>query len=107
MRHLHPRAGNTSVTTIQRSQSLPTLLALTALLAVGCSNGKAKEKESTETEANASVPVEIQPLRRAAMVAVHSGTASIEAHEEARLTAGDDLTLAPSRAHRQRQEKAP
>ena len=77
------------MTTIQRSQSLPTLLALTTLLAVGCSNGKAKEKESTEAEAeaNASVPVEIQPLRRAAMVAVHSGTAPIEAHEEAEVVA--------------------
>jgi membrane fusion protein (multidrug efflux system) len=31
--------------------------------------------------------VEVQPLRRAAMVAVHSGTAPIEAHEEAEVVA--------------------
>jgi len=33
------------------------------------------------------VPVEVQPLRRAAMVAVYSGTAPIEAHEEAEVVA--------------------
>jgi membrane fusion protein (multidrug efflux system) len=53
-----------------------TVLALVA----GCSNGKAKDKdEATQT----TVPVEVQPVRRAAMVAVYSGTAPIEAHDEA------------------------
>jgi membrane fusion protein, multidrug efflux system len=87
MPHLHSHAGNTSVITIHPSQRLPALLVLTALVAAGCSNGKAKDKGSTETETEASVPVEIQPLRRAAMVAVHSGTAPIEAHEEAEVVA--------------------
>ncbi len=49
-------------------------------LAGGCSNGKAKEKNG-ETET--TVPVEVQPVRRAAMLAVYSGTAPIEAHDEA------------------------
>jgi membrane fusion protein, multidrug efflux system len=58
------------------------ILAGFALLAFanGCSNGKAKEKNG-ETET--TVPVEVQPVRRAAMVAVYSGTAPIEAHDEA------------------------
>src|SRR6187200_1273935 len=51
----------------------------------GCSNGKAKEKDGDE-EASL-VPVETQSLRRAAMVAVYSGTAPIEAHEEAEVVA--------------------
>jgi membrane fusion protein, multidrug efflux system len=50
-------------------------------LAAGCSNGKAKDKEGDATET--TVPVEVQPVRRAAMVAVYSGTAPIEAHDEA------------------------
>jgi multidrug efflux pump subunit AcrA (membrane-fusion protein) len=57
-------------------------LALAVVLATGCSNGKAKEKDEGEAEAT-TVPVEVQPLRRASMVAVYSGTAPIEAHEEA------------------------
>jgi membrane fusion protein (multidrug efflux system) len=48
--------------------------------AVGCSNGKAKDKEG---EGETSVPVEVQPVKRAAMLAVYSGTAPIEAHDEA------------------------
>jgi membrane fusion protein, multidrug efflux system len=57
--------------------------ALAGVLAGGCSNGKAKdEKDSTEGKA-AAVPVETQPLKRAEMVAVYSGTAPIEAHDEA------------------------
>jgi membrane fusion protein (multidrug efflux system) len=58
---------------------------LAAALAVGCSNGKAKDEDSSE--ADTSVPVEVQPVRRAAMVAVYSGTAPIEAHEEAEVVA--------------------
>jgi membrane fusion protein (multidrug efflux system) len=54
-----------------------TVLALVA----GCSNGKAKDKDAEATET--SVPVEVQPVRRAAMVAVYAGTAPIEAHDEA------------------------
>jgi membrane fusion protein (multidrug efflux system) len=64
---------------------LPVLLACAFASVVGCSNGKAKEKDSAETDS--AVPVEVQPLRRAAMVAVYSGTAPIEAHEEAEVVA--------------------
>jgi len=47
----------------------------------GCGN-KGKGKEDGE-EKQAAVPVETQALKRAEMVAVYSGTAPIEAHEEA------------------------
>ncbi|HET9695205.1 MAG TPA: efflux RND transporter periplasmic adaptor subunit [Steroidobacteraceae bacterium] len=60
--------------------------ALVGALAGGCSNGKAKDKDPDDDKA-AAVPVEIQPLRRAEMVAVYSGTAPIEAHEEAQVVA--------------------
>jgi membrane fusion protein (multidrug efflux system) len=56
--------------------------ALAGALAGGCSNGKAKDKAGDE-EKVAAVPVEIQPLKRAEMIAVYSGTAPIEAHQEA------------------------
>ena len=49
----------------------------------GCSNGKAKEEDADAT----LVPVETQPVKRASMVAVYSGTAPIEAHEEAEVVA--------------------
>ena len=62
------------------------LTALVLAVAAGCSNGKAREKDDGETAAT-TVPVEVQPLRRAAMVAVYSGTAPIEAHEEAGVVA--------------------
>jgi membrane fusion protein (multidrug efflux system) len=67
------------------TRGLPALLALSVVLAAGCSNGKAKDKDPSE--ADAAVPVEVQPLRRAAMLAVYSGTAPIEAHEEAEVVA--------------------
>jgi PBP1b-binding outer membrane lipoprotein LpoB len=54
---------------------------LAAALASGCS-GKGKDKDKAE-EKETAVPVETQPLKRAEMVAVYSGTAPIEAHEEA------------------------
>jgi membrane fusion protein, multidrug efflux system len=63
------------------------LLALVGALAAGCSNGKAKDHEGAESEKNATVPVEVQPLKRAEIVAVYSGTAPIEAHEEATVVA--------------------
>lgn len=63
------------------------LVAVVGALAAGCSNGKAKDKEGAETEKNAIVPVEVLPLKRAEMVAVYSGTAPIEAHEEATVVA--------------------
>ncbi len=63
------------------------LVALLGALAAGCSNGKAKDKEGDEAAKNATVPVEVQPLKRAEMVAVYSGTAPIEAHEEATVVA--------------------
>jgi membrane fusion protein (multidrug efflux system) len=47
----------------------------------GCSNGTAREED--EGADTALVPVEVQPVTRAAIVAVYSGTAPIEAHEEA------------------------
>lgn len=69
-----------------RSSALPALaIGLAAALAMGCSNGKAKEKDPAE--ADAAVPVEVQPLRRAEIVAVYSGTAPVEAHEEAEVVA--------------------
>ena len=62
------------------------LAGLTVLaLAAGCSNGKAKDKDTETTET--TVPVEVQAVRRAAMVAVYSGTAPIEAHDEALVVA--------------------
>jgi membrane fusion protein (multidrug efflux system) len=54
---------------------------LAAVLASGC-GGKDKDKADGE-EKQAAVPVETQPLKRAEMIAVYSGTAPIEAHEEA------------------------
>jgi len=73
------------VTNYHPSHRLAVLLSLTVALAVGCSNGKAKDKGPVE--ADAAVPVEVQSLRRAAMLAVYSGTAPIEAHEEAEVVA--------------------
>jgi membrane fusion protein (multidrug efflux system) len=73
------------VTITRLSKPWGAVLVLSAALAAGCSNGKAKEKESSE--AATAVPVEVQPLRQAGMVAVYSGTASIEAHEEAEVVA--------------------
>ena len=69
------------MTTNHSTHRLPVLLALSVALVAGCSNGKAKDKDPAE--ADAAVPVEVQPLRRAAILAVYSGTAPIEAHEEA------------------------
>ena len=71
----------------ERSAVRPTLVtALVLALAAGCSNGKAREKDDGNAETT-TVPVEVQPLRRAAMVAVYSGTAPIEAHDEAEVVA--------------------
>jgi len=64
---------------IPRAERIFAGLAVLALVS-GCSNGKAKDKEEA---AETTVPVEVQPVRRAAMVAVYSGTAPIEAHDEA------------------------
>jgi membrane fusion protein (multidrug efflux system) len=55
--------------------------ALAGALASGC-GGKGKDKADGE-EKETAVPVETQPLKRAEMIAVYSGTAPIEAHEEA------------------------
>jgi membrane fusion protein (multidrug efflux system) len=57
----------------------------TAVVISGCSNGKAKDKDPAE--ADTKVPVEVQPLKRAPMLAVYSGTAPIEAHDEAEVVA--------------------
>jgi membrane fusion protein (multidrug efflux system) len=65
--------------------SLAVLLAIG--LAAGCSNGKAKEKDKEDAAADTAVPVEVQPLKRAPMLAVYSGTAPIEAHDEAEVVA--------------------
>lgn len=80
-------AGDPSVSTSSLRYRLPVLLLCAAALAAGCSNGKAKDKGKDAAEAETAVPVEVQPLRRAAMVAVYSGTAPIEAHEEAEVVA--------------------
>jgi len=61
-------------------------VALAGALASGCSNGKAKEKDAEEDKAT-TVPVETQALKRGEMLAVYSGTAPIEAHEEAEVIA--------------------
>ena len=60
-------------------------LAASAAIAVaaGCSNGKAKEAAEDDDKPDTAVPVEVQPVKRAPIVAVYSGTAPIEAHEEA------------------------
>ena len=69
-----------------RSLVWPALAAaLAAVLVAGCSNGTAKDKDAAE--ADNLVPVEVQALRRAPMVAVYSGTAPIEAHDEAEVVA--------------------
>lgn len=87
MPHLPPPAWNTAVTTTSIRLPVPIVLALTVLVSAGCSNGTAKDKGTAMAETESTVPVEVQPLRRAAMVAVHSGTAPIEAHEEAEVIA--------------------
>jgi membrane fusion protein (multidrug efflux system) len=66
-------------------QRLPAALLVAAVLAVGCSNGKAKDKGPEE--AVSAVPVEVQALRRDVILAVYSGTAPVEAHEEAEVVA--------------------
>ena len=67
------------------TRRLGVVLGLAAALVAACSNGKAKDKDPAEE--NSSVPVEVQPLRQAPMVAVYSGTAAIEAHDEAEVVA--------------------
>lgn len=72
---------------LANSRTLPVRrLAVAAVLAgalvAGCSNGKAKDKDPAESK-EAAVPVETRPLKRGEMVAVYSGTAPIEAHQEA------------------------
>ncbi len=62
-------------------------LLLATGLAAGCSNGKAKGEDKDKAAADTSVPVEVQPLKRAPMLAVYSGTAPIEAHDEAEVVA--------------------
>ncbi len=79
--------GESIVTVSSIRYRLPVLLACAIALAAGCSNGKAKDKGKEAAEADVAVPVEVQPLRRAAMVAVYSGTAPVEAHEEAEVVA--------------------
>ena len=68
-----------------RKSALVVLVLAAVALAAGCSNGKAKDKDGEETQT--TVPVEVQQVRRAAMVAVYSGTAPIEAHDEAEVVA--------------------
>jgi membrane fusion protein (multidrug efflux system) len=62
------------------------LAAMAGVLAGGCSNGKAKDEDGADGK-QTTVPVEVQPLKRAEMIAVYSGTAPIEAHEEAMVVA--------------------
>lgn len=56
---------------------------LAGALVTGCGNGKAKDKDKEGADKVTAVPVETQSLKRAEMLAVYSGTAPIEAHEEA------------------------
>jgi membrane fusion protein (multidrug efflux system) len=60
--------------------------ALVGTLGVGCSNGKARDKGDA-ADKEAAVPVETQAVKRGEMVAVYSGTAPIEAHDEALVVA--------------------
>lgn len=63
------------------------LLGAAVLISSGCgerANGKTKNADS---EAVASVPVEVRAPLRAEMLAVHSGTASLEAEQEAAVIA--------------------
>jgi membrane fusion protein (multidrug efflux system) len=60
--------------------------ALMGTLAAGCSNGKAKDEDGAADKQTA-VPVETQAVKRGEMVAVYSGTAPIEAHDEALVVA--------------------
>lgn len=63
---------------------LPLLAAAASLVMLGgCSNGKAKDADKDDAKQDTSVPVEVQPVKRAPIVAVYSGTAPIEAHDEA------------------------
>lgn len=73
----------------RRASGLAVLATAVSLLAVGCSNGSAndKSKDADGADAAQAVPVEVQPLKRAAMVAVYSGTAPIEANNEAEVVA--------------------
>jgi membrane fusion protein (multidrug efflux system) len=80
-------AGDPIVTITRFSVRVPVLLACAAALAVGCSNGKARDKGKDAAATDAAVPVEVQALRHAPIVAVYSGTAPIEAHEEAEVVA--------------------
>jgi membrane fusion protein (multidrug efflux system) len=59
---------------------------LIGTLVAGCSNGKAKDKDGAADKETA-VPVETQAVKRGEMVAVYSGTAPIEAHDEALVVA--------------------
>jgi len=63
--------------------SIALAAAATLALAAGCSNGKAKDAAKDDAKPDTSVPVEVQPVKRAPIVAVYSGTAPIEAHDEA------------------------
>jgi membrane fusion protein, multidrug efflux system len=81
----NPDFRNTPATRPAIQSALATILVLA--FAAGCSDGKAKDKDKDGAEADTSVPVEVQPLKRAPMVAVYSGTAPIEAHDEAEVVA--------------------
>jgi membrane fusion protein (multidrug efflux system) len=61
--------------------------AFATVLASGCSNGKAKDKGEGDDGKATAVPVETQTLRRGEMLAVYSGTAPIEADQEAKVVA--------------------
>lgn len=70
-----------------RALPIAALAVAATLLAAGCSDGSAKDKSKEGADAAQAVPVEVQPLKRASMVAVYSGTASIEANDEAEVVA--------------------
>src|SRR3954471_16980207 len=85
--------GSTAMTKQQLQATRRSQVARWALVATvagalvtGCSNGKAKEEDPSADKAT-TVPVETQPLKRGEMVAVYSGTAPIEAQEEAEVVA--------------------
>src|SRR5688572_7088042 len=71
----------------RQTQSLLTLLTLTSVLALsGCGNGEAKPDEDKKDESTA-IPVETAAVTRGSVAANYSGTATLEAEQEASVVA--------------------
>ena len=66
--------------------SIPALLAFCSVALAGCGNGRASDAAS-DAAAPPAVPVEVRQPTRGEMLAVYSGTAPIEAEEDATVVA--------------------